>query len=160
MSPPKSARKQKRLPPPTPHAPAGCGPATKAETLALELAIQLAGIARNHLAPKPVRKRRQDDAEFHDAVATFWVRNSLTIANALHDEFKHLEQPVVQAMLDVPELLRAPLLGRGFVKVHAAIAAAERALRLELKKVEVSRLAARTTLKGRGDLFAMDGGAR
>jgi len=159
MSPPSVARKQSLLPPPTPQPKVG-EPATRAEALALELAKQLADIARNHLAPKPVRKRRQDDAEFHDAVATYWVRNSFTIANALRDEFKHLEQPVVQAMLDVPELLRAPLLGRGFVKVYAAIAAAERALRLELKKVEVSRLAARTTLKGRGDLFAMDGSVK
>lgn len=159
MNPPNPARKQKRPLPPTPHPKVG-EPVTRVEALALELAKQLADIARNHLAPKPVRKRRQDDAEFHDAVATYWVRNSFTIANALRDEFKHLEQPVVQAMLDVPELLRAPLLGGGFVKVHAVIAAAERAIRLELKKFEVSRLAARTTLKGRGDLFAMDGGAQ
>ena len=54
MSRPSAARKQKRHLPPTPHAAAGCGPATKSEGLAIDLGQTLAGIARSHSACKPI----------------------------------------------------------------------------------------------------------
>ncbi len=56
MSRPSAARKQKFALPPTPHVPAGCGPATKAEALALALGKNLADIASKHPARMPTRR--------------------------------------------------------------------------------------------------------
>jgi len=160
MSRPVAARKQKRHLPPTPHAAAGCGPATKAETLALALGKALAGIARKHPARKPTRKDCDSETEFYASIQRYQADSMFSIAGALNVDFKHLEQSVVLAMLDVPELLRRPLTPEGYGKVRAALRETAPGLAVELKKGEVARVAARTTLKGQGELFAMDGGAR
>jgi hypothetical protein len=161
MSPPRTARKQKRWLPPTPHAPAGCGPATKAEGLALVLGKTLAEIARSHSAYMPTRKDCDSEAEFYAAMQRYEAGGALSIAGALSDDFSELEEAVVLAMLDVPELLRRPLTPEGYGKVRQALREAEPSLAVELKKGEVARIAARTArdaekrfLEAQGDLFA------
>ena len=64
----------------------------------------------------------------------------LSIAGALGIDFKSLEEAVVLAMLDVPELLRWPLTPEGYGKVRAALREAEPGLAAELKKGEVARV--------------------
>jgi hypothetical protein len=69
-------------------------------------------------------------------------------------EFAHLEQTIVMAMLDVPELLRLPLTPEGYLKLQKALREAEPGLAAELKKGALARMAAEVSLKGQGDLFA------
>lgn len=108
----------------------------------------------------PTRKDCDSDAEFYAMMQRYQAGGVLSIAGALSGDFKQLEQAVVLAMLDVPELLRRPLTPEGYGNVRAALREAEPGLTAELKKGEVARVAARTTLKGQGDLFAGMGGVR
>ena len=155
MSPPKSARKQKKLPP-TAHMVVG-SPVTQAEKLAralgLSIVVQLQS-ARDFAFKGSIKDRDKRGETYGVSLKPSdcpWY----TIAGALFEpEYRHLEVAVVMQMLDTPELLRKPLTVMGYNKVLALLRDAAPALTAALAKNEVARVEELKQPRLQGDLFA------
>ncbi len=159
MSPPKSARKQKKRPP-TAHMAVG-SPATQAEKLARTLGLSIA--AQLHSARDFAFKGSMKDRDRRGETYGVSLKPSdckwYSIAGALFEpEYRHLEEAVVLQMLDVPELLRKPLTIMGYTKVLALLRDAAPALAAALAENEIVRVEELRQPKLQGDLFAVDGG--